>query len=154
MKKTKFIIDCEFNSSRGQLLSMALVPVKEGIEPFYEELAIIEPLDPWVIEHVMPSMRYAVDNNWRHGLSTFQMALEAYLDQFEEVQIIVDWPDDIAYFCNVLITTPGQSIKLPKLTFKIVPITNEKSKDLHNALADAEAMRLDYIQKFQKEVQL
>lgn len=154
MKKTKLIIDCEFNSSGGQLLSMALVPVKEGVAPFYEELAVVEPIDHWVAENVMPHMKLAADNNWRHSLPSFQMALEAYLDQFEEVQIIADWPDDISYFCKATITAPGEAIKMPKMSFKISPITNEKSKTLHNALADAEAMRLDYIEKHQQEQQL
>ena len=59
--------------------------------------------------------------------------------------IIADWPEDIAQFCNLLVTGPGEMIELRRLTFRVVPMNNfstaANSRVPHNALHDARALR-------------
>jgi hypothetical protein len=61
--------------------------------------------------------------------------------QTDEIEIIADWPDDIRYFCELLITGPGYMIATPKkLSFTMdrsLPETSIHSKIPHNAREDA-----------------
>jgi hypothetical protein len=72
-------------------------------------------------------------------------ALERYLRHDEEPLIFADWPEDVAQFCNLLITGPGQMVDLRHLTFRLTPMSNfstaANSKVPHNALHDARALR-------------
>lgn len=59
--------------------------------------------------------------------------------------VISDWPDDIRYFCELLITGPGQMIALPGVRFEVrrvdaYPTTLEGAVQ-HNALWDACALQ-------------
>ena len=36
--------------------------------------------------------------------------------------IVADWPEDIAQFCNLLMTGPGEMVPVPPLTFDFVPL--------------------------------
>jgi hypothetical protein len=75
----------------------------------------------------------------------FQVKLQKYLEKFDSIEIIADWPDDIRYFCESLITGPGTMIKTKKeLSFKIIRI-DSVSKLPHNALADAEGIKETYV---------
>jgi hypothetical protein len=129
----KLFIDGEWNSYRGDLISMALVPI-DGSDPFYEVLECDKP-DPWVKEHVMPKL-YNLPITREH----FWKRLEKFLMQYDEVEVIADWPEDISYFCNALITGPGTRINTPPLFMRVIRI-DTVSKDPHNALADATALR-------------
>lgn len=62
------------------------------------------------------------------------------------VQQIADWPEDVAHFCNFLITGPGTRIDTPPLTFEVRRDLDAVSKIPHNALEDARAMRLKYLE--------
>jgi hypothetical protein len=72
-------------------------------------------------------------------------ALERYLHGDEEPVIVADWPEDVAQFCNLMITGPGDMIELRHLTFRLTPLSNfstaANSKVPHNALHDARALR-------------
>jgi hypothetical protein len=127
-------IDCEFNESGGQLISMALV-AEDGCEWYYA-LPCANP-KLWVAQHVMPVLRKEpVD---RHS---FALLLHHWLSQFSAVHIVADWPEDIAYFCQSLVVGPGTRIDTPPLTLEV-----RRDLDLipsgtpHNALADAWAIR-------------
>ena len=128
----KLFIDGEWNSYGGELISLALVP--EIGEYFYEVLGCDNP-DPWVAENVMPKL-----GKDQITLALMKELLEVYLNQFESVHIIADWPEDIMWFCKVLITGPGTRINTPPLSLEILRI-DTVSKIPHNALADAEALR-------------
>lgn len=128
----KLFIDGEWNSYGGDLISLALVP--DIGENFYEVLGCNDP-DPWVAENVMPKLQ-------KEPITTtlMQMKLADYLAQFESVHIIADWPEDVMWFCKVLVTGPGTRIDTPPLSFEILRV-DTVSKNPHNALADAEALR-------------
>ena len=128
----KLFIDGEWNSYGGELISLALVP--EIGEHFYEVLGCDSP-DPWVAENVMPKL-----GKNRITMSEMQEKLEVYLSQFESIHIVADWPEDIMWFCKVLITGPGTRINTPPLSLEVLRV-DTVSMNPHNALADAGALR-------------
>lgn len=128
----RFWIDCEYNEFRGALISMALVP--ESGPEFYEVLDCQKP-GPWVAEHVMPIL-----NKPAISLDQFHRRLSDYLNRWNAVHIIADWPEDIAHFCQALIVGPGERLNTPPLTLEV--IRDDAPSDLpHNALEDARGMR-------------
>ena len=44
----------------------------------------------------------------------------AILRHDNEPLIVADWPEDIAQFCNLLVTGPGEMVDLRSLTFRLV----------------------------------
>jgi hypothetical protein len=128
----KLFIDGEWNSYGGDLISLAIVP--EIGEYFYEVLGCDNP-DPWVAENVMTKL-----GKNRITMSEMQEKLEVYLSQFESIHIVADWPEDIMWFCKVLITGPGTRINTPPLSLEVLRV-DTVSTNPHNALADAGALR-------------
>lgn len=127
-------LDCEYNEHCGDLISIALVCASDG-NSFYEVLHCANPT-PWVAENVMPILGKA-------PLSRPDVAkrLSAFLMRYESVIIQADWPEDIAHFCMLMITSnKGQCIQHPKIDFKIRDF-EYVSAIPHNALEDAKAMR-------------
>src|SRR5690606_22156041 len=59
--------------------------------------------------------------------------------------VISDWPDDICYFCQALITGPGQIVSLPGVPFQMVRVnaypTALPGAVQHSALWDARVLR-------------
>jgi hypothetical protein len=92
-------LDTEFNEFKGDLISMALVD--EDGECFYESLGCENP-GAWVAEHVMPII--GRDPIARDHM---QAKLANFLFGYESIHVIADWPDDIRYFCELLITGPA-----------------------------------------------
>ena len=140
-------IDCEFNEFGGDLISMALV-ADDGQE-FYEvlELENDEKYGSWVFANVVPWLnKDPIEKTW------FHTKLWAFINQWDDVHIIADWPDDIKYFCMSLITGPGVAINTPlKLTMQIDrELSTESSAILHNALEDARAIKRSW-RKREKE---
>lgn len=134
----RVFIDGEWNSYGGELISLALVA--EDGRSFYEVLGCDKP-DPWVAENVMPKL----GKPWI-TLESLQEQLEIFLRQFEfdSVHIIADWPEDIMWFCKVLIIGPGTRLDTPPLTMEVLRV-DTVSKNPHNALADAMALRDWYV---------
>jgi hypothetical protein len=125
-------IDCEWNEFGGELISMALCA--ETGEEFYEVLPCDEPGE-WVAKNVIPILDKApIDKE------EFQHKLAHFLAQFVSVNIIADWPEDIANFCNALITGPGERINTPPMSMQIMRIDAGSEKP-HNALHDARGIR-------------
>jgi hypothetical protein len=125
-------IDTEFNEFRGSLISMALVA--ESGEEFYEVLHCENP-GPWVAVNVMPIL-----NKEPVSVQEFQHKLHAFLMQFDSVHVVADWPEDIAHFCNALITGPGMRMDTPTLTMAVDRSLEAVSALPHNALEDARAI--------------
>jgi hypothetical protein len=130
-------IDTEFNEFRGDLISMALVA--ESGHEFYASLGCKEPGE-WVAEHVMPVIGIESCSN-----AVFQKTLGVFLKHFSSVHLIADWPEDIAHFCNALITGPGKRLSTPRLTIEIRRDLDATSEIPHNALADARAIRAKHL---------
>lgn len=138
----KFFIDTEFNGFGGKLMSLAIVPEDISVPEFYCEIEMNEQLDPWVKENVVPHM-ITVPKSY----GQFQMALSRYLLNIEQddITIVADWPDDIRYFCEALITGPGERIVMPpKIQFVLDLSIDYTSEVPHNALYDARAIRDSY----------
>lgn len=126
-------IDCEYNEFRGELISLALV-TEDGRE-FYEVLECRNP-GAWVKEHVMPIL-----GKEPILLAVLQNRLSYWLRQFAAIHIVADWPEDIAHFCQTLITGPGQRLDTPPLTMEVRRDMDEAESAIpHNALEDARAM--------------
>lgn len=137
----RFFLDTEFNGFGGKLISMAMVPEDATVREFYVELEIKEQLHPWVKENVVPHLILAPKS-----VNSFQQSLAQYLWEIGECTIIADWPDDIKYFCESLITGPGMSINLMhNIKFELDLGIKYESVVPHNALHDARAIRDYYI---------
>jgi hypothetical protein len=134
-------LDTEFNGFGGKLISMALVPEDNNKPEFYREISINEQLDPWVKDNVVPHLFMPAISNRQ-----FQNDLSKYLYDIGPCNIIVDWPDDIRYFCESLITGPGERIiLLHKIKFELDLSIQYQSLVPHNALHDARGIRDAYL---------
>ena len=144
----RYFLDTEYNGMAGALLSLALVP--DDGEELYVTLATDEPIVEWVERNVIPYL-----DTVPGALSCPRLkrrdaaeALERYLRHDSQAVIIADWPEDVAQFCNLMVTEPGDMIDVRDLTFRVLPISNfstaANSKVPHNALHDARALRDHY----------
>lgn len=144
----RYFLDTEYNGIGGALLSLALVP-DDGDE-LYLTLKTGEPLVEWVERNVLPYLDSVPEQLGCPRLARRDAAdaLEQYLRGDDDPLIVADWPEDVAQFCNLLITGPGEMLHLRNLTFRVVPFSNfstaENSKVPHNALHDARALRDHY----------
>lgn len=141
----RYFLDTEYNGVGGSLLSLALVP-DEGDE-LYLTLSTSDSILAWVERHVVPYLDSVPEQLSCPRLSREDAAreIERYLRHDEEPMIFADWPEDIAQFCNLMITGPGDMIDVRHVTFRLVPMSNfstaANSKVPHNALHDARALR-------------
>lgn len=121
-QRTHYAVDCEYDSKTRRLLSIALAPITRMVDARYELTplsfyAVQGPIpkagevDPWVMEHVVPllSPNEEVDRTTLVGL------LERFLDTNHVTDLWFDWPDDIAYLCDLMITGPGERIEMPSM---------------------------------------
>ena len=140
-----YFLDTEYNGVGGELISLALVP--DDGEELYLTLKSSGPPLEWVERHVLPYLDTVPEQLSCPRLPRDQAAdaLERYLRHDEEPLIFADWPEDIAQFCNLMISGPGDMIELRHLVFRLAPMTNfstaANSKVPHNALHDARALR-------------
>jgi hypothetical protein len=116
---------------------------------FYEVLSTLpDVMSDWVLENVIPNLG-------KTGITPrqFQEKLEAFLSQHQVQELHYDWCEDIAYFNRVLVTGPGERLKIPttqKVNGKAVAALahihhtdiEATSKVAHNALHDARAIAL------------
>ncbi len=131
---TTLYLDTEFNEWGGALISMALVPANHPSPVFYVAIGCNNPT-PWVAEHVMPKIGSSLIS-YDHARSL----LHSYLQIFHDtITIVADWPCDIKYFCEMLVSGPGEALSIP-LIFKLVNIDCYPDNP-HNALTDARALR-------------
>ena len=141
----RYFLDTEYNGAGGALLSLALVP-DDGDE-LYLTFATSDPLVAWVERHVAPYLDSVPEQLSCPRLSRKDAAheLERYLRHDDEPLVYADWPEDIAQFCNLMITGPGDMVDVRHLTFRLLPLSNfstaANSKVPHNALHDARALR-------------
>lgn len=153
-----FVVDCEFESSTHELISMAIVPlwpdaktivkpVEDVTREFYEVLhPLPKDISPWVRENVIPHLG-------KLGISKvdFQRKLQDFLLAHEVSVIHYDWPEDIAYFNRVMITGPGTRIDIPSKMLTHVhhpgidPVSNVKHNALEDARAIAAELRMRYL---------
>ena len=141
----RYFLDTEYNGNAGALLSLALVP--DAGDELYLTFQTQEPLVEWVERHVLPYLDTVPEQLSCPRLTRDDAAkeLERYLGHDEEPLIFADWPEDVAQFCNLMITGPGDMIEVRHVTFRLLPMSNfstaANSKVPHNALHDARALR-------------
>lgn len=137
-------IDCEFNGYRGQLITMALVAM-DGRE-MYASVPIEESsVAPWVADNVMPIISAGVETPDRMRHEDLPHEIAAFLSQYDSVHLIADWPDDVRFFCEYLITGPGYRVDTPPLTMEIRRDLDADSTVPHHALHDARGIRDLYL---------
>jgi hypothetical protein len=145
----RYFLDTEFNGFGGALISLALVP-EHGDQDFYVSLPLPDDIHPWVQQHVIPYLRF-VPPGIDYQLSREHAAqhIEAYLAHDADPVIIADWPEDLAHFCQLLVTGPGQMIGINGMHLELVNGAGfsaaVNSKTPHNALHDAHALRDFYL---------
>jgi hypothetical protein len=159
----KYYLDTEFNSFGGDLISLGLVR-EDGVGMYlvHPQLAAYT---EWVAENVVPVLCNVPTHvginlaNWsdqrdstvKLGPEGYYMPTTAnYLQQFfagdAAPHVIADWPDDIKYLCQELITGPGTMVDIPGITFEVVRV-DAWPNDIpgaiqHNAYWDALALKL------------
>ena len=142
----RYFLDTEFNGLGGELMSLALVP-EHGDQEYYALLPIPERLHPWVERNVVPYLRSVPPGLDGGPVSRAEAAAEiaAYLASDDEPLILADWPDDIAYFCALLVTGEGEMAPVGTLRFELVRSPGFSTAAIsavpHNALHDARALR-------------
>lgn len=145
----RYFLDTEFNGFGGELISLALVP-EYGDQDFYVSLPLPAVIHPWVEKNVIPYLRF-VPPGVDHQLSRVEAArhLEVYLANDRDALIVADWPDDLAYFCALLVVGPGEMITLDGLRLELVNNAGfsaaANSRMPHNALHDAHALKNFYM---------
>lgn len=145
----RLFLDTEFNGFGGKLISMALVPEDNNLPEFYKEIEMTDQLEPWVKENVVPHLVLVPCS-----YNEFQQALGQYLRVIGNCTIVADWPDDIRYFCEALITGPGEMLSfIHNIHFELKLGINYESKVPHHALHDARGIKEEYLkQRDQVEV--
>lgn len=145
----KYYIDCEFDGRGGQLLSMALVSETEKSMYAVRDYAAVR--DPWVAANVCPYLFAAphdrISGPIIYGASPadLSLALQAFFKGDDHPLVVADWPDDIKYLCEALITGPGTMIDVPGMKFSVKRVdaypTTLPGAIQHNAWWDATALR-------------
>ena len=160
-----YTLDCEFDGYQGRLLSLALFSPERS---FYAR--VCEPEDatytPWVKEHVVPFLDVPrgpealeaggitiqdFDHHFNTWVSKTWDGVSKSLEEFfaengrvdnpRPVRIHTDWPDDVKYFSELLLTGPGTMINIPSVEFKVNRVDSYPTRIAgavqHNAWWDA-----------------
>ncbi len=145
-----YYLDTEFDGPGGPLLSMGLVR-EDGVS-LYATCRLRRPItDPWVRDNVVPIM-YDIPHigiDYKLIDCTPQTLAVALYDMLRMdsglVNIITDWPIDIAYFCNAMIVGPGRMINIEQISFLMARVdaypTDLVGAVQHNSYWDAMALR-------------
>jgi hypothetical protein len=158
----RYYLDCEFNGLGGKLISLALAPeINTRLAGFYlanAEFRDITPermereyylgpvVEPWVLKNVLPIIE---SGGWQPlwaPIEHWPKHLEDWLRGDDDITIVTDWPDDIRYFCDLILTGPGTMIEIrPSIKFEMHRVdaypTTMPGAVQHNAYSDAMALR-------------
>ena len=146
MGPMRYFLDTEYNGFGGALLSLALVP-EDGSDELYVTLAVDDPPDPWVEQHVIPFMDHVPEQLRMPRTQRAQAGevIAMYLASDPDPEIVADWPTDIELFCGLLSVGPARIANLPRARFRLLTLNNfstaANSEVPHNALHDARALR-------------
>jgi hypothetical protein len=143
-----YFLDTEYNEFGGDLISLALVS-EEGDRELYVATGCDNP-GAWVEENVLPIVNCKGAIPIFIKPDQFGRAIRLFLKRDNFPTIIVDWPDDISYFCRALITGPGEMVNIGCLRFHMQRVdaypTDLPGAVQHNALWDARALRTRFVQ--------
>src|SRR5690606_14593350 len=108
----------EFNGYKGFLISMALV--REDGEAKYWVLSNTYDfpiIDPWVMDNVVPHLLKG-PYELISGQEDLSREIARFMKHDDNITVIADWPDDIKYFCDVIVFGPGKCRNLKKVHFE------------------------------------
>ena len=138
----RYYLDTEFNGFGGNLISLALVS-EEGRELYVATLCPFPA--KWVEQNVLPIVKCPGAEPIMIDHRHFGQAIAIFLTGDPAPTIISDWPDDVRFFCESIVTGPGQMVSIPSLQFEVRRIdaypTDLAHAVQHNALWDARALR-------------
>lgn len=143
----RYFLDTEFNGFGGALLSLGLVGEDRDEELYFTLKPPDGEIHPWVERHVMPFLNHVPTMHQAPPLDRTEAAeaLGAFLAHDQNIEIVADWPEDIAQISMLLLTGPGEIVRTPPLRFHFYPLpgfhTAGASAVPHNALHDARALR-------------
>lgn len=126
-------LDVEFNSFRGQTISLAMAHTN-GAE-FYEVLPAPKNIHPWVAQNVMPIL-----NKPAIQPITFRLKLWHFLLKYNGESIYADWPEDFAHLMQWSCAENGKAPNL-RLTMHLIKSGAFEPEQRHNALSDAHGLK-------------
>jgi hypothetical protein len=141
----KYYIDTEFNGFGGEIISFALVR-EDGA---YLSL-VFDCLKPvqWVRENVIPHLYAGPVSHTEKTIpvSSAGPLIATFLFGDSNPVVLADWPDDIRFFCELIMTGPGTMVGIKNLVFQMARgldayPTTLKGAVHHNAYWDAMALR-------------
>lgn len=147
----RYYLDCEFDGFGGKILSMALV--REDNESLYMvfENNLQNLSDPWVEKNIIPII-WSIPSPFPGRVEkvtneTAPFILANYFSQDSgQKHVVSDWPDDIKYLCESLITGPGTMSPVDNLYMSFHRIdaypTYLAGAVRHNAFWDAKALQV------------
>lgn len=145
-----YTLDCEFNGYKGELLSLALYNPERSLylvdDYMLHQLREANALTPWVQANVIPQIAQLHDTR-AAGLTSVgsrakvRRELAHFLRSSSGATLHAEWPDDIKYFCELMITGPGERIDVPAFSFQLHWVDayagNEDAAQRHHAWYDA-----------------
>lgn len=148
----RYFLDTEFNGFKGEIISLSLVRMDT------KALYLVFPrpihINAWVDQHVIPYIRRVPKHVEIHQVFEHDAGklLEEFFKGDKSPEIVVDWPDDIKYLSELLLTGPGTMINVPALSFHLERIdaypTRLAGAVQHNAYWDAMALREKYYETY------
>ena len=127
---------------------MSLALVRDDDAFIYIVYPQPETIEPWVAENVIPVVESVPP---MAPMTLVQSTKEAahvianFLRGDDFPIIYTDWPDDVKYFCQSIITGPGEMANIPRVVFDIIRVdaypTELEGAVQHNALWDAMALK-------------
>lgn len=144
----RYYLDTEFNEFGGELISLALV--REDGYSLYLVYPDLPEYGEWVKNNVVPILWDVPQSDMyeSYKLEKYDQGarrIQEFLDGDAQPVIVTDWPDDIRYFCQAIITGPGMMINIPGLVFQMLRVdaypTTLEGAVQHNAWWDAMALR-------------
>lgn len=114
-----YFLDTEFCQISKTLITLAII--REDNVAMYVGVkgALGKVEDQWVKDNVIPYIDKApIPCRW-HSVEEIQQMLEKFFAGDECPTIIVDWPSDINYFSDLIITGPGKMINVKGMTFEL-----------------------------------
>jgi hypothetical protein len=145
----RYFLDCEFNGHGGELISMALLSEYYDCHDLYMVFPEPKVVEPWVHANVMPIL-LSVPPFIKPIVVANKVSAAGFIRDLLRKDwspvVVVDWPADIRYFCDVLEIAPGQMISTgPVLKFELHRVdaypTKVRDAIQHNAWWDACALR-------------
>lgn len=141
----RYWLDTEFNGFGGDLISLALVgETGRFLYLVFDREFHADDYEPWVRENVVPIL-FEAPSAMRCKWADAPELIADFLHGDSNPVIHTDWPDDIRYFCQHVITGPGRMAGIPHLSFEMWRVnaypTRLPGAVQHNAYWDAMALR-------------